>query len=269
MDDIRTLKYDIKWDEHDGMPITDINFKHYDLVIEFMWANSFLKSLVYEGLGLFEVEGMKQIYSNYVRHILQNECSVMMLSADETEIKAVGLLEWMTEEWHSWVFLPSSIPKCLFQQLIMMKMELVEATKANLGVAVFDALTVHEIGFPDDLYSDRDFLMIMFDTFGAVAQHMHMPRVCFIALSTVDQAAANAVEYDEIGRTIYSIYKVGSNRPFDILRELDEMYALIFELPVSRLVHYMEMPGFEEFHEALAAKLAKEAAEKKQEEADF
>ncbi|EDW37299.1 GL25609 [Drosophila persimilis] len=268
MDDIRTLKYEIKWDEYEGMPVTDINFKHYDLVIDFMWENSFLKSMVFEGLGLFEVEGMRQIYSNYVRHILQNECSVMMLSADETEIKAVGLLEWMTEEWHSWVFLPSSIPKCLFKQVIMMKQELVAATKENLGLAVYDSLTVHEIGFPDDLCFNRDFLLCMFDTFGAVAQHMHMPRVCFIALSTVEQAAASVVEYDEIGRTIYSIYKVGSSRPFDILRELDEMYALIFELPVSPIVHYMDMPGFEAFHEALAAKLAKEAAEK-QDDAEF
>jgi len=25
-----------------------------------------------------------------------------MISEDETQIRAVGLLEWMTEEWHSW-----------------------------------------------------------------------------------------------------------------------------------------------------------------------
>ncbi|XP_020810628.1 uncharacterized protein LOC110185950 [Drosophila serrata] len=263
MDDTRTLKYTIKWDEFEGMLITDINFKYYDMVIEFMWTQSFLKSLVFESLGLFNLPDMKETYSKYVLHILRNECSVMMISEDEKQIKAVGLLEWMTEEWHSWVFFPSSMPRNLFQQIIMMKKELIDATKENLGISTYDALMVHEIAFPDELYFNKDFLMVMFDAFASVAQHMHMPRVSFIALSTADQEAASLIEYDEIGRTIYSIYKVGNTRPFDILRELDEMYALLFELPLPPLLKYVDMPGFEEFHEALDARLAKEAAEKR------
>ncbi|KAH8328957.1 hypothetical protein KR074_000616 [Drosophila pseudoananassae] len=275
MGDIRTLRYDIHWDSFEGMRITDINSKrpysfcrYYDMVVEFMWNQSFLKSLVFESLGFFEMADMKENYSIYVRHILRNECSVMMISQDETQIKAVGLLEWMTDEWHSWVFFPSSLPRNLFQQIIMMKKELIDATKEKLGISVYDSLMVHELAFPDDLYFNKDFLMTMFDVFGVVAQHMHMPRVSFIALSTVDQEAASMIEYDEIGRTIYSIYKVGNTRPFDILRELDEMYALLFELPVSPIVKYTEMPGFEEFHEALEARLAKEAAEKNRDD-DF
>ncbi|KAH8297894.1 hypothetical protein KR018_000394 [Drosophila ironensis] len=269
MDDIRTLVYEIHWGDYEGMRITDINSKqvlhpkYYDMVIEFMWNNSFLKSLVYESLGLFELPDMKETYTTYVRHILRNECSVMMISEDETQIKAVGLLEWMTEEWHSWVFFPSSLPRNLFQQIIMMKKELIDSTKEKLGVSTYDSLVVHEIAFPDELYFNKDFLMLMFDIFGLVAEHMHMPRVSFIALSSVDQEAANMLEYDEIGRMIYSIYKVGNSRPFDILRELDEMYALLYELPVAPILKYTEMPGFEAFHEALEARLAKEAAEKK------
>jgi len=207
----------------------------------------------------------------------------MMISEDETQIRAVGLLEWMTEEWHSWydiitkpivrrlthcytphrVFFPSSLPRNLFQQIIMMKKKLIDATKKNLGITTYDSLIVHEIAFPDELYFNRDFLMTIFDVFGYVAQHMHMPRVSFIALSSVDQEATSMIEYDEIGRTIYSIYKVGNTRPFDILRELDEMYALLYELPVTPILKYVDMPGFEEFHEALDARLAKEAAEKR------
>lgn len=145
----------------------------------------------------------------------------------------------------------------------MMKKELIDATKANMGISTYDALFVHEIAFPDELYFNRDFLSTIFDVFGFVAQHMHMPRVSFIALSSVDQEAASLIDYEEIGRTIYSIYKVGNTRPFDILRELDEMYALLFELAVSPVLKYIEMPGFEEFHEALDARLAKEAAEKR------
>nr|XP_036678624.1 uncharacterized protein LOC108010824 isoform X1 [Drosophila suzukii] len=263
MDDIRTLRFDIQWDVFEGMQIVDINSKYYDMVIEFMWSQSFLKSLVYESLGLFDLPDMKETYSKYVRHILQNECSVMMISEDETQIRAVGLLEWMTEEWHSWVFFPSSLPRNLFQQIIMMKKKLIDATKKNLGITTYDSLIVHEIAFPDELYFNRDFLMTIFDVFGYVAQHMHMPRVSFIALSSVDQEATSMIEYDEIGRTIYSIYKVGNTRPFDILRELDEMYALLYELPVTPILKYVDMPGFEEFHEALDARLAKEAAEKR------
>ncbi|KAH8409924.1 hypothetical protein KR009_001261, partial [Drosophila setifemur] len=236
---------------------------YYDMVIEFMWTQSFLKSLVYESLGLFELPDMKDTYSRYVRHILRNECSVMMISEDETQIRAVGLLEWMTEEWHSWVFFPSSMPRNLFQQIIMMKKALIDATKENLGMPTYDALIVHEIAFPEEHYFNKDFLTPMFGVFASVAQHMHMPRVSFIALSTVDQEAVGMIEYEEIGRTIYSIYKVGNTRPFDILRELDEMYALLFELPLSPIVKYLEMPGFEAFHEALEARLAKEAAEKR------
>ncbi|KAH8251226.1 hypothetical protein KR032_003705 [Drosophila birchii] len=262
MDDTRTLRYEIKWDEFEGMLITDIN-SYYDMVIEFMWNNSFLKSLVFESLGLFSLPDMKETYYNYVLHILRNECSVMMISEDEKQIRAVGLLEWMTEEWHSWVFFPSSMPRNLFQQIILMKKELIDATKVNLGISTYDSLMIHEIAFPDELYFNKDFLMTMFDVFASVAQHMHMPRVSFIALSTVDQEAASLIEYDEIGRTIYSIYKVGNTRPFDILRELDEMYALFFELPLPPILKYLDMPGFEEFHEALDARLAKEAAEGK------
>ncbi|EDV59136.2 uncharacterized protein LOC6542558 isoform X2 [Drosophila erecta] len=263
MEDVRTLRYDIQWEVFEGMQIVDINSKYYDMVIEFMWSQSFLKSLVYESLGLFDLPNMKETYSWYVRHILRNECSVMMISEDETQIRAVGLLEWMTEEWHSWVFFPSSLPRNLFQQIIMMKKELIDATKASLGVSTYDALFVHEIAFPDELYFNQDFLATIFDVFGFVAQHMHMPRVHFIALSSVDQEAASLIEYEEVGRTIYSIYKVGNTRPFDILRELDEMYALLFELAVSPVQKYIEMPGFEAFHEALDARLAKEAAEKR------
>ncbi|EDW78017.1 uncharacterized protein Dwil_GK24787 [Drosophila willistoni] len=257
--EFKTLKYTIKWDIYEGQPITDIIDKNFDMVIEFMWDNCFMKSLVYEGLGLYEQEDMKEIYSNYVRHILRNECSVMMLSEDETEIIAVALLEWMTDEWHSWVFLPSSIPKCLFQQLIIMKKDLIDSTKRKLGISSYDALHVHEVAFPDEHYFDEDFLICLFDVFGTVAQHMHMPRVCFIALSSLEQEAAGLAEYDEIGRTIYSIYKVGNVRPFDVLRELDEMYALLFELPVATLPYYEYMPGFESFHEALRAKETKDA----------
>ncbi|XP_030377115.1 uncharacterized protein LOC115626007 [Scaptodrosophila lebanonensis] len=251
MNDVRALRYDIKWDEWQGQLITDINFKYYDMVIEFMWENSFLKNIVYEGLGFYEMDDMKKIYSDYVRHILRNECSVMMLNPDATQIVAVVLLEWMTEEWHSWVYLPSSIPKGLFQQLITMKQELMRSTKEKLELDNFDSLVVHELALPEDLYIHKDFLMCLFDVFGFVAQHMHMPRVCFIALSNMDQESASLAEYDEIGRTIYSIYKVDNKRPFDILRELDEMYAVLFELPVEPILKYIYMPGFEAVHEEM------------------
>lgn len=76
--------------------------RNYELAIEFMWENSFLQSIVYEGLGLHDLMEMKPIYHEYCMHILRNECSVMMLDETETKILAVALLEWMTDAWHSW-----------------------------------------------------------------------------------------------------------------------------------------------------------------------
>ncbi|KAH8376701.1 hypothetical protein KR093_000919, partial [Drosophila rubida] len=233
----------------------------YNLVIEFMWKNSFLQNVVYKGIHLHEVEGMKENYASYCMHILRNECSVMMLTKDETQIVAVALIEWMTEEWHSWILLPSTVTKGLFQEFILLKKELVHNTKIAMGLECFDALTVHEVGFPDDLYTNMDFQICIFDVFGSVAQHMHMPRVCFIALTTREQDAADLAEYADYGRSIYSIYKVGNKRPFDILRDLDEMYALIYLLPLDPIIHYLNMPGFEKFHEALRAKEQKEREE--------
>ncbi|ALC38495.1 CG17375 [Drosophila busckii] len=264
MSDQRLLQYDIKWDQFEGKPITDIHFKNYELVVEFMWNTSFQTNVVFKGLGFTELPEMKKIYTDYVMHILRNECSVMMLNESETEIEAVALLEWMTEEWHSWVYLPSCVPKCLFQQLIMLRKELIERTATTLELDNFDSLMVHELGFPEELYYNNDFQMCLFDVFGAVAQHFHMPRVSFIALSLRDQYAADLAAYTEYGRSIYSIYKVGNTRPFDVLRELDEMYALLFVLPVEPIVFYEHMPGFEEFQEALKAKLRKEQEEKEE-----
>ncbi|XP_062142231.1 uncharacterized protein LOC133850209 isoform X1 [Drosophila sulfurigaster albostrigata] len=261
MSDVRPLQYDIKWDVWEDMPITDIHFKNYSLVIEFMWTKSFLQNIVYKGVGLHEEEGMKEIFSNYCMHILRNECSVMMLSKDETQIVAVALLEWMTDEWHSWIVLPSTVPKGLFQEFIHLKKDLMQHTKIAMELDNFDSLTVHEVAFPDALYTDIDFQICMFDVFGSVAQHMHMPRVCFIALTTREQNAADLAEYAEYGRSIYSIYKVGNKRPFDVLRDLDEMYALLFLLPLDPILYYQDMPGFEGFHEALRAKERKEREE--------
>ncbi|KAH8271768.1 hypothetical protein KR044_005307, partial [Drosophila immigrans] len=233
----------------------------YGLVIEFMWKNSFMENIVYKGVGLHLVEGMKEAFSSYCMHILRNECSVMMLTKDETQIVAVALLEWMTEEWHSWILLPSVVPKGLFQEFILLRKELVQNTKIAMELDNFDSLTVHEVGFPEDLYYNIDFQICMFDVFGSVAQHMHMPRVLFIALTTREQDAADSAEYTEYGRSIYSIYKVGNQRPFDVLRDLDEMYALLYILPLDPIVYYQDMPGFEAFHEALKARELKEREE--------
>ncbi|XP_034473226.1 uncharacterized protein LOC117780706 [Drosophila innubila] len=261
MDDVRPLQYDIKWDVWEGMPITDIHFKNYNIVIDFMWKNSFLQNIVFKGVGLHEMDGMKEIYTDYCMHILRNECSVMMMNREETQIVAVALLEWMTDEWHSWIFLPSTVSKGLFQELILLKKELMKNVKLSLELDNFDCLMVHEVGFPEDLFSNNDFQICIFDVFGAVAQHMHMPRVCFIALTMREQFAAEMAEYAEYGRSIYSIYKVGSQRPFDVLRDLDEMYALLFMLPLDPILIYENMPGFEAFQEALKAKERKEREE--------
>lgn len=67
-----------------------------------MWKNSFQQNIVYRGVGLTNLEGMKEVYTDYCMHILRNECSVMMMNQEETQIVAVALLEWMTDDWHSW-----------------------------------------------------------------------------------------------------------------------------------------------------------------------
>jgi len=40
------------------------------MVIEFMWSQSFLKSLVYESLGLFDLPDMKDTYSKYKKKLV-------------------------------------------------------------------------------------------------------------------------------------------------------------------------------------------------------
>jgi len=153
------------------------------------------------------------------------------------------------------------VAKGLFQELIFLKVDLMLSTKRNLQLDNFDCLMVHEVGFPEHLYTNHDFQICIFDVFGSVAQHMHMPRVCFVALSVKEQYAAELAEFSECGRSIYSIYKVGNQRPFDVLRDLDEMYALLFMLPIDPILVYELMPGFEKFHEALKAQERKEREE--------
>ncbi|KAH8411911.1 hypothetical protein KR222_002116 [Zaprionus bogoriensis] len=266
MTDLRPLQYDIKWDVYEGMPITDINFKqlvlfrfyrNYSLVIDFMWQYGFMNNIVYEGVGLHEMEEMKEIYSNYCLHILRNECSVMMLSQDETQVIAVALLEWMTEE----IYLPSVVPNGLFQELILLRKGLMYRTKEQQEWEKIDSLMVLELGFTQEMYEDQNLQICMFDVFGAVAQHMHMPRICFIALTVREQMAAELAEFEEYGRSIYSIYKVGNQRPFDVLRDLDEMYAVLFVLALEPILFYRDMPGFEVFHAILDAQERKQREE--------
>ncbi|EDV99185.1 GH13170 [Drosophila grimshawi] len=224
-----------------------------------MWENSFLQNIVYEGVGLHDLDEMKSIYTDYCKHILRNECSVMILDETETEIIAVALLEWMTGEWHSWTFLPLTISKGLFQELILMKKALMDSTKRRIEADNFDCLMVHEVGFPRSLFEDESFLMCMFDVIGEVAAHMHMPRVCFIALTAKEQYAVELADYEECGKSIYSIYKVaGNKRPFDCLRDLDEMFAILYVLNLNPILNYQLWPGFEAFQESLRAKQQKE-----------
>lgn len=312
MADIRPLPYEILWNVYDNQPITDVNFKweaasntlslvlfifihsfckhrNFSLAIEFMWTHAFLPNKVYRGIKLKEVEGMKAQYEAYCLHILRNECSVMMLSEDYTQIRAVVLLEWMTEEWHSWweyhhnlyivepnsffflfarTYLPSVVPKGLFQELIRLKKDLMVQTKKQNEWEKLDSLMVLEIGFQQYMYDDDLFQLCIFDVFAAVAQHMEMPRVCFIALTKQEQTIAEQAMYDEYSRSIYSIYKVNNKRPFDVLRDLNEMHAVNFLLPLEPILFYKFMPGFEKFHEALEAHERKEREEEMGRNAD-
>lgn len=134
-------------------------------------------------------------------------------------------------------------------------------TKIQNEWETLDSLMVLEMGLPVHLYDDPNFQTCIFDVFASVAQHMHMPRVCFIALTVREQVAAELAEFDEYSRSIYSIYKVGRQRPFDVLRDLDEMYAVNFMLPLGPILYYKLMPGFEKFHDALEAQERKEREE--------
>lgn len=153
------------------------------------------------------------------------------------------------------------VPNGLFQELIRLKKDLMVQTKLQDEWETLDSLMVLEIGYPSHLYYDPNFQICMFDVFASVAQHMHMPRVCFIALTVREQLAAESADFEEYSKSIYSIYKVGRQRPFDVLRDLDEMYAVNFMLPLSPILYYKLMPGFEKFHEALEAQEQKEREE--------
>lgn len=165
-------------------------------------------------------------------------------------------------------YLPSVVPKGLFQELIRLKKDLMIQTKIKYKWQTLDSLMVLEMGLQSYMYNDIDFQLCIFDVFAAVAQHMHMPRVCIIALTVKEQLAAANADYDEFEKSIYSIYKVNNKRPFDALRDLNEMHALNYLLPLAPILFYKFMPGFEKFHEALEAQERKEREEEMARNAD-
>lgn len=160
------------------------------------------------------------------------------------------------------------MPKGLFQELIRLKKDLMVQTKKQENWETLDSLMVLEVGFQKYMYDDIPFQICMFDVFAAVAEHMKMPRVCFIALTKNEQLIAEMAEYEEYSRSIYSIYKVGNKRPFDVLRDLNEMHAVNFLWMLSPILFYKFMPGFEKFHEALEAQERKEREEEMARNAD-
>lgn len=141
-------------------------------------------------------------------------------------------------------------------------------TKIAQKWQTLDSLMVLEMGLQSYMYDDNDFLNCIFDVFAAVAQHMKMPNVCIIALTVKEQRAAEEALYDEHGKSIYSIYKVNNKRPFDVLRDFNEMHALNYLLTLEPILYYKLMPGFEKFHDALEAQERKEREEEMARNAD-
>ncbi|XP_037933107.1 uncharacterized protein LOC119668777 isoform X1 [Teleopsis dalmanni] len=234
----------IIWHTHGDFIIRDIDPKWHNRVCNYLVENyvkprtKFL-SLIDEYLPVNEEE-----YRMFAKHILQNECSIVVMNEDK-EIFGVALLMWMTKIWRTWTAIRLKCNHRRSNYLVQLCQGMVYEHAENFNGSTHDSLNVFHYCLNDQLREDKLFMCKWFSSIIKVARHMKMPKITYIALSVADQREAKAAGFKEASRCVYSLFKYKGMRPFARLREIDENFAVLYMCYVESLVPYYKMTVFE------------------------
>ncbi|XP_037933108.1 uncharacterized protein LOC119668777 isoform X2 [Teleopsis dalmanni] len=207
----------IIWHTHGDFIIRDIDPKWHNRVCNYLVENyvkprtKFL-SLIDEYLPVNEEE-----YRMFAKHILQNECSIVVMNEDK-EIFGVALLMWMTKIWRTWTAIRLKCNHRRSNYLVQLCQGMVYEHAENFNGSTHDSLNVFHYCLNDQLREDKLFMY---------------------------QREAKAAGFKEASRCVYSLFKYKGMRPFARLREIDENFAVLYMCYVESLVPYYKMTVFE------------------------
>uniref|UniRef100_A0A0A1WMG5 Acetate kinase n=1 Tax=Zeugodacus cucurbitae TaxID=28588 RepID=A0A0A1WMG5_ZEUCU len=242
----------IYWDEYKGVMIDeqerdiyirDIPQKWLPRICDLMVENSFRTNRLYDQLKIHDIEGVEESYRHCVNHVLHNECSIMVIDEETNEIYGVALLKWMSKEWRSWtIWLQMFDTLLLFSEFMLLSRMLVLKYDEEHPEHEPNSLHLFEYYLHPTLNDDPVFMHKFFYSILEVARHMLMPRVSFVAALLDQQQQAEAFGFHPLSHLIYSLVEDDGVRTFQSLRDIGEMYMVLYEYPVEPIIPFYNMP---------------------------
>lgn len=242
----------IYWAEHKGVTldeqqrdiyIRDIPQKWLPRICDLMVENSYRTNRLFKQLKTYDDPNTEQSYRRYVDHVLQNECSIMVVDEETNEIYGVALVKWMTKKWRSWtIWLQIFDSYLLFAEFMLLARTLVLKYEEEHPEHEPNSLHLFEYYLHPTLRDDPLFMRKFFYSILEVASHMLMPYVSFVGASLEQQQEAEAFGFQGLSHLIYSLVENAGVRTFQTLRDIDEMYMVLYELPVEPIIPFYSMP---------------------------
>uniref|UniRef100_A0A1A9ZER6 Uncharacterized protein n=1 Tax=Glossina pallidipes TaxID=7398 RepID=A0A1A9ZER6_GLOPL len=252
----------IDWGIYKNLRITDIHEKMRHRVRTYMMEGC-RNHRLFKLLKYGEDPGVEEDMFRIVNHILENDCSIMVTD-DQNEIRGAALVKCMTAEARSWTALRLIVRSTYVSDAL----ELLNTTLQN-GMILLprdnskDSLHFFSYRVDENLLVDKCFMKRFYNTVCEVARHMKMPRVTYVALLQADRDLVTENDFIQIVTTIYSMFMLRNRRPFDRMRDTNEMFAGLYIKNVPPLIHF---DSFQVRHPHLATKEApkKKVVEKRQ-----
>ncbi|XP_065365719.1 uncharacterized protein LOC135958752 [Calliphora vicina] len=235
------LSIQIDWFNYRHYKIMDVPEKLHNQVQQFMLEH-FRSYRLFQALKIQQEAEIEKDFLKIVKHILHNECSIMVVDGRNNNIKGLALLKCMTQEWRSWTALQIIIENERFKELCdLVQWCLQQQFLKILNNPGGDTLHLFSFHLCKDLEQDEKFMFQFFQTICEVARHMNLQRVTYLCLSQSDRACLQSAGFAEIVRIIYSMYVFKGRRPFDRLRDINEMYGGFYEKKVEPLKPFQDM----------------------------
>ncbi|XP_067635509.1 uncharacterized protein [Eurosta solidaginis] len=254
------MSLEIFWDEYKNVAvdekqrnvlIRDIPQKWLLRICEYMVEHSFRPNRIFQHLGILDIPNVVDNYRRIVMHLLRDECSLMVIDVNTEEILGVALVKLMTKEWRSWIsWLQLLDMTSLYGEFMLLQRMLVLKYDNENSEHHIDSLHLFEYYLKPELSNDNIFMSKFFNSICTTARHMLMSRVSFIAVTLKEQQQAELFNFETLTFLIYSLVEHQGVRPFQSLRDIDEMYLILYERQVKPLTPFYRMPPPDAYDEA-------------------
>ncbi|XP_005180394.2 uncharacterized protein LOC101887566 [Musca domestica] len=229
----------IVWVNYKNLQICDIHEKQRPLVKDYILKN-FLSNELHQILGYHENIEFQEDLQRILQHLLENDSSIMVWDSENDEIRGVALMKCMLEKWYSWTALKVLIRNSNLEELIDLSRNSLKNMASEIREQL-DSLHIFYYFFESDLCEDFCFVAKFFQAISLVGQHMQMPRITYMALGRREGELFEENGFQEMQRLLYSMYVYRGRRPFDHLRDLNEMYGCLYEKKLENLKPFREL----------------------------